>query len=143
MKKSRYQAARSSTTSRATRSAGLAGLSGPAPRRTTLKAQATTTPRISRCIRDPAIYCTTMKKAFALISLAALVASVTLVAQTPVVSPNRARGAASAQSAQPAYFPARFDWQHKRPDEVGMNASQIDQAVQAAIAGETTGPKDM
>jgi len=83
-----------------------------------------------------------MKKAFTLISLAA-VASITLAAQTQVVSPSRARGAVSAQSAQSTYFPARFDWQHKRPDEVGMNAAQIDQAVQAAIAGETTGPKDM
>src|ERR1051326_422515 len=69
------------------------------------------------------------KQLFAVSAVLALV-SVTLVAQ---------RNAASSA----AYFPERFDWQHRKPADVGMNAAQIDQAVQAAVAGETQGPKDM
>src|SRR5258708_7152349 len=83
------------------------------------------------------------KTAIAPIVLVVGIASATLVAQTALRSPNRPAGAVSAQTSTATYFPARFDWQHKKPDEVGMNAAQIDQAVQAAIAGETTGPKDM
>jgi CubicO group peptidase (beta-lactamase class C family) len=83
------------------------------------------------------------KTAIAPIVLVVGIASATLIAQTQVFSPNRPRGSVSAQTSTATYFPPRFDWQHKKPDEVGMNAAQIDQAVQAAIAGETTGPKDM
>src|SRR4051812_3341121 len=42
-----------------------------------------------------------------------------------------------------AYFPGRFDWQHKRPDEVGMNAGMVAEAVKIAIANESTGSKVM
>jgi beta-lactamase family protein len=41
------------------------------------------------------------------------------------------------------YFPERFDWQHKRPDEVGMNAALLAQAVQAATGSEMTTPRDL
>ena len=84
-----------------------------------------------------------MKKQLLVLAAAVSVVSITLVAQTPRRSPTRSTGSVSAQSSSSTYFPDRFNWQHKRPDEVGMNAAQIDQAVQAAIAGETTGPKDM
>src|SRR6185503_2720833 len=53
--------------------------------------------------------------------------------------PAAARPAAS----QAAYFPDRFGWTHRKPEDVGMNSAAIDQAVQAAIAGETQGPKNM
>ena len=49
------------------------------------------------------------------------------------------RGAA----AQAPYFPERFDWQHKKPDEVGMNPALVNEAVQLAIAADTPGPHDM
>ena len=42
-----------------------------------------------------------------------------------------------------AYFPERFDWQHKKPSEVGMQTALVNEAVQLAIAAETQGPKDM
>jgi CubicO group peptidase (beta-lactamase class C family) len=45
--------------------------------------------------------------------------------------------------SQAGYFPERFDWQHRKPEDVGMRSAQIDEAVKAAIAAETTGPKDM
>jgi CubicO group peptidase (beta-lactamase class C family) len=41
------------------------------------------------------------------------------------------------------YFPERFDWQHKKPSDVGMQTALVNEAVQLAIAGETQGPKDM
>src|SRR5688572_25011756 len=38
--------------------------------------------------------------------------------------------------AQPPYYPERFDWQHKRPEEVGMSAALVSEAVQAAVSAE-------
>jgi CubicO group peptidase (beta-lactamase class C family) len=46
-------------------------------------------------------------------------------------------------AAAAAYYPERFEWQHKKPDEVGMNAARIDEAVQVSIARENPAPKDM
>ena len=51
------------------------------------------------------------------------------------------RGAGAV--AQAPYFPERFDWQHKKPDEVGMNPALVNEAVQLAIAADTPGPHDM
>src|SRR5512132_4367809 len=48
-----------------------------------------------------------------------------------------------AVQAQAAYFPERFDWQHKTPGEVGMNGALVNEAVQLAIAADTPGPHDM
>jgi CubicO group peptidase (beta-lactamase class C family) len=46
-------------------------------------------------------------------------------------------------SATAAYFPERFDWQHKRPEEVGMNASLVTEAVQAAVGSEIRANRDL
>ena len=46
-----------------------------------------------------------------------------------------------AQSAAP-YFPARFDWQHKPPEAVGMDAAAVAEAVKIAVDNESTTPKD-
>jgi len=73
--------------------------------------------------------------------LAALVIVPTF-AQTPRVSSTNPQRAVAAKASE-TYFPERFDWQHKRPEEVGMNAALVNEAVQIAIAAETTGPKDM
>jgi CubicO group peptidase (beta-lactamase class C family) len=64
------------------------------------------------------------------------------LAQDRIVSPTYQRAGATAQ-AQPVYFPERFDWQHKKPEEVGMNAALVNEAVQIAIAADTPGPHDM
>ena len=48
----------------------------------------------------------------------------------------------AAQSA-PQYFPERFDWQHRKPDEVGMDAARLDEAVKAAVANENPASKDL
>ena len=49
------------------------------------------------------------------------------------------------RSTAPAatYYPERFDWQHKKPEDVGMRSAAVDEAVKLAIADETQGPKDM
>src|SRR5579862_3136271 len=47
-----------------------------------------------------------------------------------------------AQSAA-SYFPDRFDWQHKKPEEVGMDSAKLDEAVKLAIASENPATKDM
>jgi CubicO group peptidase (beta-lactamase class C family) len=51
--------------------------------------------------------------------------------------------AAEAASRAPIYFPDRFDWQHKKPEEVGMNAGKLDEAVKSAIANENPLTKNM
>jgi hypothetical protein len=63
----------------------------------------------------------------------------TIVLAALVIAP------ALAQTRQTAatYFPERFDWQHKKPQDVGMNPALVEEAVQTAVANETTGPKDM
>jgi CubicO group peptidase (beta-lactamase class C family) len=61
-----------------------------------------------------------------------------LAGQRPIQRP----ALPTAQSAAP-YFPERFDWQHKKPDEVGMDAARLDDAVKAAIAAENPAPKDL
>jgi len=75
------------------------------------------------------------------VMLAAL-AIVPALAQTRTVSPTRPSAAAAAQTAA-TYYPDRFDWQHKKPEEVGMNAALVNEAVQAAIAADTPGSHDM
>ena len=49
---------------------------------------------------------------------------------------------AAAQSAAP-YFPERFDWQHKKPEEVGMDSARLAEAVKQAVASENPATKEM
>ncbi len=58
---------------------------------------------------------------------------------TQIVAPTTPQRGVQAA----AYFPERFDWQHKTPDEVGMNGALVNEAVQLAIANDTPGPHDM
>ena len=46
-------------------------------------------------------------------------------------------------AAKSGYYPERFDWQRKPPEQVGMKAALVNEAVQIAVAAETPGPKDM
>ena len=64
------------------------------------------------------------------------------LAQDRVVSPAFQRSAATAP-AQAPYFPERLDWQHKTPEEMGMNGALVNEAVQLAIAADTPGTHDM
>ena len=89
---------------------------------------------------------TIIRKVAVVLALGALLqVSTPLSAQqaAPSSSAARVKPSRTALSAKAAYFPERFDWQHKKPEEVGMNAARIAEAVQIAIAAETPGPKDM
>jgi CubicO group peptidase (beta-lactamase class C family) len=69
-----------------------------------------------------------MSRAFLLISLALLIP-----------------GPRTADRGQRAsvYFPDRFDWQHRKPADAGMDAAAIDDAVKFAIASESAATKDL
>ena len=58
-----------------------------------------------------------------------------LLAQRPA-SQSPAGGSAVA------YFPDRIDWQHRKPEEVGMNAALVSEAVKVAIASEAVTSRD-
>src|SRR4051794_32819367 len=51
--------------------------------------------------------------------------------------------AASARPQPKPYFPERFDWQHKRPEDVGMNEALVAEAVTAATSREIAGNRDL
>jgi hypothetical protein len=74
-------------------------------------------------------------------TLPAIVALAMVVA-TPVVAQRPAQPSPKPAAA-PAYFPERLDWQHKKPEDVGMNSSLVSEAVQLAVAADTPGPHDM
>src|SRR5262245_51250930 len=67
------------------------------------------------------------RAALSVIVLTVFVASCPTIAQRPAAAQPAARAAAAA------YFPDRFDWQHKKPEEVGMNPALVNEAVQLAI----------
>jgi CubicO group peptidase (beta-lactamase class C family) len=84
-----------------------------------------------------------MKKRTAL-AIAALVAFWSpIVAQRQVASRATTSTTSRGAVAQSAYFPERFDWQHKKPEDVGMNGALVNEAVQLAVAADTPGPHDM
>ncbi len=56
-----------------------------------------------------------------------------------VVVLGLASGAALAQST---YYPARGDWERRTPEEVGMNAERLAEAIAFAESHETTKPMD-
>jgi hypothetical protein len=86
----------------------------------------------------------TIKRSLAVLTLMATVGlSIPLFAQqlnsyeSSLAKPGRAAGVKSG------YFPERFDWQRRQPEQVGMKATLVNEAVQIAIAADTPGPKDM
>jgi CubicO group peptidase (beta-lactamase class C family) len=70
-----------------------------------------------------------------------------LVTPGSMLAAQRAGSAASSPAETPQaaapYFPDRFDWQHRKPEEVGMDPARLDEAVKQAIASENPAPKEM
>jgi hypothetical protein len=70
-----------------------------------------------------------------------------LIVAGALFAPGFALAAATQRSSaapQPSiYFPERNDWQHKKPEDVGMDSARLDQAVKSAIANENPLTKDM
>jgi CubicO group peptidase (beta-lactamase class C family) len=56
-------------------------------------------------------------------------------------APVQLPAAPSVQSTP--YFPDRFDWRHKQPSDVGMDAGRLDEAVKFAIEIENPATKDL
>src|SRR5579864_7712604 len=85
-----------------------------------------------------------MKRTVAAVMLVTLaLVSMTIAAAQPTPAPAPAAQGVRAQASSAAYFPERFDWQHKRPDEVGMDAARVAEAVKVSIDRENPAPKDM
>src|SRR6185437_15027402 len=79
--------------------------------------------------------------------LTVIFAAASLFLSTVLILQAQAARAAQRTSTQsqsvPAYFPGRFTWEHKQPQEVGMDAALLNEAVQQAIATENAAPKEM
>jgi CubicO group peptidase (beta-lactamase class C family) len=87
-----------------------------------------------------------MKRIAAVLILAAFASASsingTIAAQqrTPAPIPP---GTRAQTPAPPVYFPERFDWQHKRPEDVGMAPALVAEAVQGAVRSEMTTNRDL
>ena len=49
---------------------------------------------------------------------------------------------ASGQSSAPVYFPERLDWERRTPEQMGLDAPALSEAIKFAIAHENPSPKD-
>src|SRR5262245_51068398 len=49
---------------------------------------------------------------------------------------------AAAQTSVSPYFPDRFDWQRRTPQQAGLDAAALDEAIKFAVANENPAPKD-
>ena len=91
------------------------------------------------------VYCAEAKRGASLMkSISAVAGLIVVVAVGQIVVAQQTRpaaqGAGQARAgAQAPYFPERLDWQHKKPEEVGMNPALVNEAVKMAIAAETQG----
>src|SRR5580765_690291 len=83
-----------------------------------------------------------MKSISPIAALIAVVAVGQVVAQQPRPAAPGGAGQTRAGTSS-TYCPERFDWQHKRPDEVGMSAALVSEAVQAAVGAEVTTSPDL
>jgi CubicO group peptidase (beta-lactamase class C family) len=75
-----------------------------------------------------------------IMSACLLAAPSTILAQ---VAGSAATNASPKALPSPPEFPGRFDWLHKKPEEVGMDAVRLDEAVKYAVAHENPATKDM
>src|SRR5260370_8164325 len=77
----------------------------------------------------------------------ALAGACLLVTPYSVLAAQRAgssvQNPSTATQLAPSYFPDRFDWQHKKPEELGMDAGRLDDAVKHAIASENPATKEL
>ena len=71
---------------------------------------------------------------FPLLACGVLISVVAVVAQ-----PSRQT---TGTSVAP-YYPDRFDWQKRTPEQAGMDAAKLDAAIKFAMANENPGNKDL
>jgi CubicO group peptidase (beta-lactamase class C family) len=76
-------------------------------------------------------------------SVLALATAATIVAFSGLTSAQSARqGSRSAPAAAP-YFPERFDWQQRTPEQTGLDGAKLDAAIKFAAANENPATKDL
>ena len=82
----------------------------------------------------------TRRALFLTLFLSALLgAGLVAQAQKPAAPPRPAVAAA----APVAYFPARGEWERRRPEDLGMDATRLQQAAGFAMANENPATKDL
>lgn len=59
------------------------------------------------------------------------------------VHAQAARPPARPQPASAVYFPERFDWQTKTPEQAGFDPAKLDAAIKFAVASENPATKDL
>jgi CubicO group peptidase (beta-lactamase class C family) len=85
-----------------------------------------------------------MRKTFVAFGLSIILSlALAAVARRAVAAPHEANRAAVAPQTSAPYFPPRMDWQHRKPEEVGMDAAELDDAVKFAVASENPASKNM
>ena len=52
-------------------------------------------------------------------------------------------GVPSSQLNGQSYFPPRGQWEHRTPEQVGMDAALLDSAIAFAVESESTAPRDL
>src|SRR3954464_9558950 len=83
-----------------------------------------------------------LRRALPFVLAAAVIAP--LLAQTKTIPPTYPQcGVITPDKEKPAYFPERFDWEHRTAEDVGMNGARVTEAVQLALAADTPGTHDM
>jgi CubicO group peptidase (beta-lactamase class C family) len=60
-------------------------------------------------------------------------------ARRPAAGPQ----APSRRGAEAPYFPERGEWQTRRPEEVGLDAARLDEAIRFAVAHENPATRDL
>lgn len=84
---------------------------------------------------------------FAALGLLCALAGLALGMETAAQSSQSTGRDRHAQSAPlppaPLYFPDRFDWQRRTPEQAGMDAARMDEAVRFAVASENPETKDL
>jgi CubicO group peptidase (beta-lactamase class C family) len=80
-----------------------------------------------------------MKRLLLVVSVVAAVVAI----RVPAAAQRSVVQQAKAASSAAAYFPERFDWQHRSPDQVGMDAASLNDAVKMAQARENTPARNM
>jgi CubicO group peptidase (beta-lactamase class C family) len=48
----------------------------------------------------------------------------------------------SVAAQSPPYYPDRLDWQRRTPQQMGLNAAALDDAIKFAVASENSNPRD-
>ena len=75
--------------------------------------------------------------------LSILLAAVVLVSAGLLATVAPAASTPSLEAAQGRYFPPRGEWESRSPEEMGMNAAALQEAIDFANANQNPGNRDL